>query len=125
MVNEYQSFPGFKNWRDQAIQKLEADFSYNFWVVKTRNRIIHLIGNIGYETRRKVTTRVVLEKNGGGGWGAYRDDPPPDNSWRFAEKFDNKEGGKVIVDRCEEYLAAMTQMVNDWEKQLPPPPSSP
>jgi hypothetical protein len=34
---------------------------------------------------------------------------------RFAINFDKKEGGNVIADRCEEYLDALTQMIDDWE----------
>jgi hypothetical protein len=117
MVNQYQSFPGFKNWLDPATQKLEADFPQDFWVVKTRNRIIHLVGNIGYETRRRVEARVTMKRREDGSIYAYRDDPPQDHRWRFAQSFHKKEGGKVIVDRCDEYLAALTRMINDWENR--------
>jgi hypothetical protein len=122
MVNEYNDIPGFKDWREKAYQNLDSNFPHIFWVVKTRNRIIHLAGNIGYETRRRVTSTVTLKTNEDGSMSAFRNDPPQDHRWRFAGKFDNKEGGKVIVDRCSEYLDALTQMVNDWENQLPPSP---
>jgi hypothetical protein len=119
MVNEYQSYSDFKNWRDQAFQKLEVDFPYEFWVKKTRHRIIHLIGNIGYETRRLVVAEFpIITKEDGSMW-ITRHDPPADNRWRFAQDFDPIEGGKVIVDRCKEYRKALTQMVDDWENNHP------
>jgi hypothetical protein len=46
-------------------------------------------------------------------------DPPADNRWRFATAFDKKEVGNVIVDRCRQYLAALNQMVKEWENQPP------
>jgi hypothetical protein len=118
MVNESQSVLGFKNWRNQAIPKLEVNFPYEFWVGKTRNRIIHLVGNIEHETRRKITSRVIGERREDGSIWVRQSDPPADNRWRFAEKFHKKEGGKVIVDRCEDYLAALTQMIEEWENKL-------
>jgi hypothetical protein len=33
-------------------------------------------------------------------------------------KFDEKEGGNVIVDRCKEYLDALTRMIDEWENKL-------
>lgn len=115
MVNEYQSNPGFKNWRKKAMQNLEANFPHGFWMVETRNRVIHLIGNLRGEIVRKVATGVTLKGREDGSMYAYRDDPPQDNRLRFATRFHGREGGNVIVERCKDYLAALTQMIDDWE----------
>ncbi len=121
MVNEYQGVPGFKDWFDKASQNLNVKFPYEFWVKKTRNRVIHLTGSLQDQIRRKVVTRVTMKRREDGSIYAYRDDPPADNRWRFATNFDKKEGGNVIVDRCREYLDAVTQMVNEWENRPPSP----
>ncbi len=94
---------------------MDVEFPKEFWVEKTRNGIIHRKGNIGYQTRRRVEVGLLIESRSGN---VRRYDPPADNRWRFAEDFDEKEGGNVIVDRCEEYLAALTEMVEDWENKL-------
>lgn len=121
MKTEYRNVPGFNAWFQNARENLNANFPVDFWVERTRNRVIHTIGNIGYETRRRVTARLSMKRREDGSIYAYRDDPPADNRWRFATTFDKMEGGNVIVDRCREYLDALTQMVNAWENRLPSP----
>jgi hypothetical protein len=97
---------------------LNVNFPIDFWVEKTRNGIIHREGNIGDETRKLVTAEFpIITKEGGSMW-ITRHDPPQDNRWRFAEKFDKEEGGNVIVDRCKDYLDALTQMIEEWEDKL-------
>lgn len=91
---------------------MEADFRREFWVVNTRHSIIHIIGNIGYQTRKIVVVDLIIEVRSGN---ARRYEPPQDNRWHFAQDFDPIEGGKVIIDRCKEYQNALTQMVDDWE----------
>ena len=54
MVNEYQGNPGFKNWYKIASQNLNVKFPYDFWVVKTRNRVIHLKGSLQDQIRRTI-----------------------------------------------------------------------
>jgi hypothetical protein len=125
MKTEYRNVRGFKAWFKRAREDLNDNFPMDFWVEKTRNGITQREGNIGYQTRRKVVARLSMKRRDDGSIYAFRNDPPADNRWRFAEKFHTKEGGKVIVDRCEEYLAALTKMIEDWENQPPPPPPSP
>jgi hypothetical protein len=119
MVNEYQRIRGFNNWYNKAKQNLEVKFPYEFWVKKTRNRVIHLTGNLQDHIRRKVTSSLTLETKEDGSMSIYRNDPPDDPRLRFAKKFDKKEGGNVIIDRGKEYLAALTQMIDEWENKLP------
>jgi hypothetical protein len=91
MAYEYRKVKSFKDWLREANEKLNVEFSDQFWAVKTRNGIIHREGNIGYETRRRVQAKLVFKQNKDGGWDAFRDDPPPDDRWRFAEKFHVKK----------------------------------
>jgi hypothetical protein len=119
MAYQYRKVEDFKDWLNEANQKMNAEFPYDFWVVKTRNGVIHREGNIQNEIRTKVTTSLRLQSNKDGSMSVYRNDPPADNRLRFAIKFDDKEGGNVIVDRCKDYLAALTQMVDEWENKLP------
>jgi hypothetical protein len=119
---QYREVEDFRDWLREADEKLNVEFPSQFWVVKTRNGVIHRKGNIKNELRRKVTASITVKTREDGSMYANRDDPPADNRLRFAAKFDEKEGGNVIVDRCKEYLAALTQMVSEWEnKQLKPP----
>ncbi len=121
MRNEYQHIPGFDNWYDKADDNVEAKFSYDFWVKNARNNIIHVKENLQPQMRRQVTIGLRLQSNKDGGTDAYRDDPPADDRLRFAEEFDEIEGGNAIVDRCKDYLDALTQMVEDWENKLKSP----
>lgn len=117
MNTEYRSVRGFNVWFQNARQNLSVDFPRDFWVERTRNRVIHTIGNLRDETRRRVTTRVIGERREDGSIWVQRSDPPPDNRLRFARTFDVDEGGNVIVDTCRDYLDALTRMINDWENR--------
>lgn len=99
---------------------MNADFSYQFWIIDTRNGIIHRKGSIRGEFRRQVIVGLRLQSNKeDGSTSICRDDPPADNRLYFAIDLDKKEGGKVIVDKCREYLNALTQMIEEWEKIEP------
>ena len=94
MAYQYRKVEDFYDWLKEPNDKLNVDFSYQFWIIKTRNRIIHREGNIQGEFRRKVTTALRLQSNKDGSKSVIRDDPLPDNRLRFATGFDEKEGGK-------------------------------
>ena len=95
IINEYQGNPGFKNWYKVASRNSNVKFPYDCWVLKTRNRVIHLKGSLQDQIRRRVTVGVTMKKREDGSMYAYRDDPPADNRLRFAINFDKKEGGKL------------------------------
>jgi hypothetical protein len=108
----------FKDWHTEAEKKMNTEFPYDFWVIDTRNEIIHREGNIQGEFRTVVTIGLRLESNKDGSMSVRRDDPLPDNRLRFAARFNEKEGGNVIVDRCRQYLDALKLMVNVGEDKL-------
>jgi hypothetical protein len=118
MKTEYRNIQGFKAWFQKARDNLNVKFPIDFWVDKTRNGIIHREGNIQGDFRRKVTAALRLQRNKDGRMSVIRDDPPPDNRLRFAAGFYEKEGGNVIVDRCWDYLDALTHMIVEWENKL-------
>jgi hypothetical protein len=117
MAYQYRKVEDFQEWLKEANKKLNVEFPYQLWVIKTRNGVIHREGNIQGEIRRKVTATVTVRTREDGSMYAYRDDSPADIRLRFASTFD-KEGGNVIVDRCKEYLDALTQMTDEWENKL-------
>ncbi|HYZ58489.1 MAG TPA: hypothetical protein VE544_02450 [Nitrososphaeraceae archaeon] len=122
MVYQYRKVEDFRDWLKEANERMNAEFPSDFWIVKTRNGVIHREGNIQSEIRTKVSASLRLQSNKDGSMSIYRDDPPADNRLRFAARFDEKEGGNLIVDRCWEYLTALKQMVSEWEnrpKSLP------
>jgi hypothetical protein len=122
MAYQYRKVEDFKDWLNEANKKMNTEFPDKFWVVKTRNGVIHREGNIQGEIRTKVTTGLKLQSNKDGSMSIRRNDPPPNNPLVFASQFDEKEAGNVIVDRCRKYLAALKQMVREWEdKQLKAP----
>lgn len=41
MAYQYRKVEDFQDWLKEANDKLNVDFSYQFWVIKTRNGIIH------------------------------------------------------------------------------------
>ena len=111
----------FQDWLKAAEKKMNVDFSSHFWVCEMRNGILHRRGTIQPQLHIPVTIGLMLRSNKDGGTDAVRYDPPPENRLCFAKEFDEKEGGKVIVDRCREYLDALTQMVDDCENKLKSP----
>jgi hypothetical protein len=118
MNTEYRDVRGFTKWFQKARENLNVKFPKEFWVEMTRNGVIHREGNLGNVTRRRVTARVIGETRGNGSIWVRRSDPPADNRLRFAEGFDESEGGKVIVNRCRDYLDALTEMIDEWENTL-------
>ena len=77
MAYQYRNVENFKDWLKEENQKLNVEFPYEFWVVKTRNGIIHREGNIQDELRRKVTTSLTMKTTEDGSMSVYRSDPPP------------------------------------------------
>ena len=77
MAYQYRNAEDFKDWLKEENQKLNVEFPYEFWVVKTRNGIIHREGNIQDELRRKVTTSLTMKTTEDGSMSVYRSDPPP------------------------------------------------
>jgi hypothetical protein len=77
MAYQYRKVEDFTGWLKEANQKMDAEFPYDFWVVKMRNGILHYQGNIQGEFRRQVTTALRLQSNKDGSKSVYRDDPPP------------------------------------------------
>jgi hypothetical protein len=62
IINEYQGNPGFKNWYKVASRNSNVKFPYDCWVLKTRNRVIHLKGSLQDQIRRRVTVGVTMKK---------------------------------------------------------------